>query len=140
MSPLLAPLITAGLDIVKRFVKDPEAQAQAQLEMLKIADGKEARELAAEVEAMRMQANINQEEAKNPSLFVSGWRPGVGWVCVVGLGYEFILNPLLAWASLNFGWQVPPSLDMGTLITLLLGLLGLGGMRTVEKLNKVAAK
>ena len=140
MNPLLAPLITAGLDIVKRFVKDPEAQAAAQLEMLKIADGKEARELAAEIEAMKMQASINQEEAKNPSVFVSGWRPAVGWVCVFGLAYEFILNPLLSWASLNFALQAPPSLDMGTLITLLLGLLGLGGMRTLEKLNKVASK
>jgi len=61
----------------------------------------------------------------------------VGWTCVVGLLYTFLLRPLLAWASGMIDIPVPPMLDMGDLFTLLAGMLGLGGMRTFEKLNGV---
>ena len=86
------------------------------------------------------QLDINKTEATNPSVFVSGWRPSVGWVCSAGLAYSFIGQPLLAWASSYYHIPSPPSLDMGTLFTVLGGMLGLGGLRTVEKVNGVAAK
>ena len=100
----------------------------------------EKQELAATVTLIAGQLDINKEEAKNPSIFVSGWRPFVGWVCAGGMCYSFIGQPLLGWVSNIYHYPLPPSLDTGTLLTVLGGLLGLGGMRTVEKINGVAAK
>jgi hypothetical protein len=79
------------------------------------------------------QAAINQVEASSDSLLKSGWRPMVGWVCVGGLFYQLIVQPLLAWVSLTNGWGAPPDLAMDTLLTLLFGILGLGAFRTYEK-------
>ncbi len=83
------------------------------------------------------QIDINKEEAKSTNWFVAGWRPAVGWMCVTGLGYQFLIYTFLTWASENFGWKVPPPLDTTTLTTLLFGMLGLGGLRTFEKVKDV---
>ena len=72
------------------------------------------------------QTEINKVEAGHRSIFVAGWRPAVGWVCVLGLGIAFIVNPYL---------PVPAELPMDYMTELLWGLLGLGALRTVEKLN-----
>jgi hypothetical protein len=93
----------------------------------------EKAELAAAMAVVQGQLDINKEEAKNPNLFVSGWRPFIGWVCGVGLAYQFLLYPLLV----NWFPRIVAS-DMSTLFTLLGGLLGLGGLRTVEKLKGVS--
>jgi hypothetical protein len=84
------------------------------------------------------QLQVNAEEAKHASLFVSGWRPFVGWVCGGGFVYSFIGQPLFTWVSAMFDGPVAPLVDTGTLLTLLLGMLGLGGMRTYEKTKEVA--
>ena len=85
------------------------------------------------------QIGINKEEAKHSSIFVAGWRPFIGWVCGSALVFNFIISPLLLWFCLiaKFDIPTPPALDTQSLITLLLGLLGLGGMRTYEKLKNV---
>lgn len=89
--------------------------------------------------ALQGQMATNTAEAANPSTFVSGWRPFVGWICGTGLAMQFIVAPLLTWGSTLYGHPIVlPGLDMGTLMTLLAGMLGLGGLRTVEKLNSVA--
>lgn len=94
--------------------------------------------IAADQQKAQMQADVNKVEAANSNFFVAGWRPAVGWVCSIGLLTQFIVAPLATWASGLFGKTVTfPSLDMGTLLTLLLGMLGLGGMRTFEKVNGV---
>lgn len=89
----------------------------------------------AESSSMQAQATINSEEAKSPSLFVSGWRPAVGWVCVMGFGQHFIVNPNFVWIYQFIKGQVvaAPALDIGALLSLLVGMLGLGGYRTYEK-------
>jgi Holin of 3TMs, for gene-transfer release len=92
-------------------------------------------ELAAAVMVVQGQIDTNKVEAANPNLFVSGWRPYIGWICGTGLGYQFLVYPILVAYQPNIA-----QLDMGTLITLLGGLLGLGTLRTVEKLNGVASK
>ncbi len=91
---------------------------------------------AAETEAARQSA-VNEAEAAHPSLFVAGWRPAVGWVCAAGLCYQFLLRPLLAWGAEACGLTVapPPSLDDG-ILELVLAMLGMGGLRTLEKLKK----
>lgn len=98
----------------------------------------EAQLTQAETILKQGQININQEEAKNSNLFVAGWRPAVGWTCTVGLFYTAIMQPMLAWVSVNFGWVQPPVLDIGPLMTILGGLLGFGGYRAYEKVKGVA--
>lgn len=82
---------------------------------------------------IELQAEINKMEAQHRTVFVAGWRPFIGWVCGFALAYNFVLRDLLIWL---FGPEgVPPALQMEHLMTVLLGMLGLGGMRTFEKLN-----
>jgi len=91
------------------------------------------------------QIGVNSVEAKSESLFVSGWRPFVGWVCGAAFTYNFILQPLfvfMAWlVAFYTGVALPidmlPVLDMASILTVLLGMLGLGGLRTIEKHNGV---
>ena len=98
--------------------------------------------------AMEGAQEIAKIEAASPSLFKSGWRPAVGWCCVSGLAYTFLVRPVLWWiiqvAFIISGRQniIPtlPAIEMGELFTLLLGMLGLGGMRMYEKVRGVASK
>lgn len=136
--------ITVALDIgskvIDRLWPDPVQRDAAKLELLRMQQNGELAQMAAETELAKGQLAVNAEEAKSSSVFVSGWRPAVGWVCVVGLLYTFLLRPMLAWASGFAATPVPlpPPLDMGDLLTLLLGMLGLGGLRTAEKIKGVA--
>lgn len=93
--------------------------------------------LAFQLAQMQGQMTTNTAEAGNPSLFVAGWRPFVGWVC--GMGFAItVLGPLLSWIAELFGKTVAfPPLDTQALMTLLMGMLGLGGMRTMEKMKGV---
>ncbi len=89
--------------------------------------------LELEQAAEKAQTDINLAEAQNPNLFVSGWRPAVGWTCVAALIWDFILSPLL----ISLGLKIP-GLDTGELIALLGSLLGIGGLRTYEKTQGLA--
>tara|TARA_R100000700_G_C3138705_1_gene121218 strand:- start:105 stop:476 length:372 start_codon:yes stop_codon:yes gene_type:complete len=90
-------------------------------------------------EINKAQIEVNKVEANSSSLFVSGWRPFVGWTCGVALCYHFVLQPLLTFILYSFGNEVVlPTFDMGTLTTVLLGMLGLGGMRSFEKVKRSA--
>jgi hypothetical protein len=107
--------------------------------------------LAADQALNEGQLKINEIDANSSSLFRGGWRPAVGWTCVCGLAYQFIVLPIFPWAAnivshglfaifpkvIILSHHVPPmpSLDMGTLVTMLTGLLGLSGMRTFEKVK-----
>ena len=81
------------------------------------------------------QIELNKIEAGHRSIFVAGWRPFIGWVCGVALAYNFVIRDLIAWVMVNTGAEVslPPALAMDQLMTVLLGMLGLGAFRTVEK-------
>ena len=82
---------------------------------------------------IQLQSEINKVEAQHRTIFVAGWRPFIGWVCGVALAYNFVLRDLLIWFLGQD--QVPPALQMEHLMTVLIGMLGLGGMRTFEKLK-----
>jgi hypothetical protein len=94
------------------------------------------------------QIEVNKEEAKSSSLFVSGWRPAVGWIGAVALAYQFLLYPILGWAwkwlqAMNYvpaEMSPPPLLDAEQLWVMLSGILGIAGMRTFEKQKGVASK
>jgi hypothetical protein len=116
--------------------KSPEDAAK----LAELAQKYQSELLAADVEAMKGQVEIDKIEAANSNLFVAGWRPFIGWVCGVGLATQFLIGPLFTWIAAMFGKTVVfPVLDLGTLATLLFGMLGLSGMRTVEKVNGVKA-
>lgn len=85
----------------------------------------------------KLQTEINLLEAKSVSIFVSGWRPFVGWVCGVSLGFNFIIRPVINYSLSVFSPVTPlmESLDMATLMPLLMGMLGFGALRTYEKVK-----
>lgn len=85
------------------------------------------------LELIKVQGEINKLEAQHRSIFVAGWRPFIGWVCGVALAYNFIIRDILIF--INPEWSALPPLQMGELMTVLLGMLGLGGLRTYEKLK-----
>lgn len=129
-----------GGKIIDKVWPDKTEAEKAKLKLFELQMNGELQQLAADLELAKGQLQVNAVEAQSSSVFVAGWRPAVGWVCVIGLLYTFILRPLLSWAS---GFAVdpvplPPALDMADLLTLLLGMLGLGGLRTAEKLKGVA--
>lgn len=99
----------------------------------------EKQELAAALTVVSGQLEINKAEAVHPSIFVAGWRPASGWICNVGLLYTFVLNPLLTWLSQNFGILPPPGIPFDALYVLLGSLLGVGTLRTVDKVKGVAS-
>ena len=79
-------------------------------------------------------AEVNKEEAKHRTVFVAGWRPFTGWVCASALAYHFILEPVLVFFLTLYGINIDlPQFDMGSLLTVLMGMLGLGSLRTYEK-------
>jgi|TARA_R110002124_G_scaffold107071_5_gene259362 hypothetical protein len=123
--------VTAGLGLVdtfvNKFVKDKDLAAKLKAQA-------KSEEFAGELSLLVGQLEINKAEASHASVFVSGWRPFCGWVCGMALLYSFILSPFLDI------WLDVPKLEMGDLMTVLLGMLGLGGLRTHEKTKSVANK
>ena len=101
----------------------------------------ERAQLAAAVSLVQGQLEVNRAEAASSSVFTSGWRPAIGWVCGAALAYTYIVYPLVMWACAIWGPAVmPPKLgNDGMLYELLLGMLGLGGLRTFEKIKGVAS-
>ena len=133
MWQLVIPAITQVLD---KIIPDPQAAAEAKLKALDLAQKGDLAALDAELRLALGQLEVNKAEATT-DMFRGGWRPAVGWVCVVGLGYQFILQPVLPWLVALFGAQVPPlpAIDNETLMVLLTGMLGLGGLRTFERVK-----
>tara|TARA_X000001382_G_scaffold92621_1_gene67196 strand:- start:469 stop:906 length:438 start_codon:yes stop_codon:yes gene_type:complete len=131
MLPLITALLPIVSDVIDRVIPDKEAAAKAKLEM-------QASMMANEHAITLAQLEINREEAKSDNIFVSGWRPAVGWLGVLALLWVYIIHPLLAWASINLGWQAPPEVDTTVILQILTGLLGFGALRTFEKTKGVA--
>ncbi|TCS14533.1 3TM-type holin [Caulobacter sp. BK020] len=131
----LTDLLGIGLGVLDRVLPDPQAKAAAQLELMKLVQAGDLAALAAETDLAKGQVQVNAVEAASPSLWTSGWRPFIGWVCGAALAYTYLLRPILnPWVT---KWTGVPmeALDMVELMSLLAGMLGLGGLRTVEKLN-----
>ena len=134
MNPLiLGPVLDLGGKIIDRLMPDPAAKAAAELELLKLTQ-------AGELQSVLAQLEINAKEAAHPSIFVSGGRPFIMWICGLGLAYATLAQPILVWLSTIKGWPVPPDVNADVLMYVLGGLLGLGGLRSVEKVKCVAAK
>ena len=130
--------ISAALDLgntlITRIFPDPAQADAAKLELLKLQQ-------SGDLAQMTAQTDINKVEASNSSIFVSGWRPAIGWVCALALAYQYLLKPLAMGILPNFGIAIAPlpGLD-DNLWQLMMGMLGMGGLRTMEKMQGVASK
>ena len=124
--PILGEIFKNLSGSLDKSVSDKDLQAKLTHELEKHTDDIQ--------NAMNTQQNeINKEYAKKDSLFLSGARPFVLWVCGIGFAYHVLVQPILAWASLNFGWVVPPDPDTTLLTSVLLGMLGMSGIRSYDK-------
>ena len=133
LDPVTA-LFEVGSKVLDRVLPDPAHQAAAKLELMKLQQNGELAQITGQME-------INKVEAASSSIFVSGWRPGIGWICGAGFAVQFVIGPLAEWGSSLAGHPVKfPQMDTGTMMPLLLGMLGLGGLRTAEKLQDKASK
>lgn len=140
----MTPIVIDGIfglanKVFDKLFPDPEKKAQAQLELIKLQQAGEFKELEATLQLAQMQTDINKVEAGSDSFFKSGWRPFIGWVCGLGLMYQFLFRPLMTFLLMvaEVKVQTLPALELDTLMTLLFGLLGLGTLRTAEKLKGV---
>lgn len=134
---LIGSLIGPISGIINKLIPDPDKAREVQAEIEKALIAKEGEVNKAIADAAKAQVEVNLKEAESPSLFVSGWRPFIGWVCGVAFLCTFLVAPFFTWISAMFGGPAFPSLDSSTLMNLTLGLLGLGTMRTVEKVQGV---
>jgi len=122
--------------VLERIFPNPADRLNAQTKLAEMQQNGELAQLAAETDLAKGQQAINLEEAKSGNLFVAGWRPFIGWTCGVAFAYHFILQPLMAFGMAAFGHTVAlPVFAMGELSTVLMGMLGFGGLRTFEKVK-----
>ena len=131
-------IIAAALKIIDKVIPDPAQKAAAQLQVLQLQQAGEFKKLESDTAIALAQADINKVEAGSNSAFKSGWRPGAGWVCVIGLAYSLIALPVLTWVCRLKAWPVPPEIDANQVMALLVPMLGLGAYRTYEKKAGVA--
>jgi Holin of 3TMs, for gene-transfer release len=133
MWPALISLLPG---IIDKILPDPGAAADAKLKVMEMAQRGELAALDAEMRLALGQLEVNKAEAST-DMFRGGWRPACGWVCAFGLAYNFLLRPLLPWFAKLVGFNVPdlPAIDTETLMVLLTGMLGLGGLRSFDKLK-----
>jgi len=125
---IISSLIGPVSGILDKFVEDKDQKAALAHEIATMSDNHAQQALLAQLE-------INKAEAASGSLFKGGWRPAVGWVCALAFAYHYLLQPLLVFILTASGVDLPdlPVFDMSTLLTVLGGLLGIGGLRSYEK-------
>ena len=125
---LLNSLIQPVSKILDKAIPDQDLKRKLSHEIATMSE-KHAQELAL------AQINVNAAEAASGSLFKGGWRPCIGWICGVAFGYHFVLQPVIIFVVALIGIEIPdlPKFDMNTLLTVLAGMLGIGGLRTYEK-------
>ena len=143
MNPLLiSGLFSAAQSLIERFFPDPEKKAAAQLELLKMQQNGDLAKLASETDLAKLQIQTNIEEAKSTNWFVAGWRPAIGWVCGAGLAYAALVEPFARFAAkVWFGYTGDfPVIDTDLTLQILMGMLGLGAMRSIEKVKNVEGK
>jgi hypothetical protein len=137
LNPLfIGPILEIGKGIIKRLFPDPAAAAAAQLELLKMQQNGDLAQLAADTDLAKLQIQTNIAEAAG-NWFTAGWRPGIGWVCGAGLAYAALIEPFARFiAKVGFGYVGDfPVIDTNLTMQILMGMLGLGAMRSIEKIK-----
>jgi len=133
LDPISAAL-DLGTTLINKIFPDPAQASEAKLKLLELQQN-------GELAIMTAQTDINKQEASSSSVFVSGWRPAIGWVCALALAYQYLVRPLGGTIASLLGMTIPPlpGLD-DNLWQLMMGMLGMGGLRTFEKVQGVASK
>jgi len=115
--------VAAGLKVLDKFIPDPAAKAKAEDELRNALQAWD-----------KQQTDVNAIEAANANVFVSGWRPAIGWSCAFAFAFLYVVSPIISWGLLLFGKNVPlPSFNADALMSMTFGMLGLAGMRSWEK-------
>ena len=129
---MIESLIGPVAGLLDKFIEDKD-QKNALAHQKATMSERHAQELA------KGQLEVNKAEAASASLFVAGWRPAVGWVCVLGMASNFVLIPMVNFIlALAESTVTVPLIDTSTMMPVLLGMLGLGAMRSAEKIKKVS--
>lgn len=125
---MIDKLIGPVTHLLDKFVEDADTKAKLAHDIATMSE-RHAQNLAL------AQIEVNKAEAASGSVFKGGWRPFIGWVCGAAFAYHFVGQPVILFALALYGVEVPdlPEFDMGTLLTVLGGMLGIGGLRTYEK-------
>jgi hypothetical protein len=133
MLSLITTLLPAVTDVIGRFLPvDKEKRAEAEREI-------EAKLTTHLAKIDLAQLDVNKTEAASRSVFVSGWRPFIGWTCGVALAYTYVVQPILVFGLAQSGYLIElPGMNLGELMPVLMGMLGLGGLRSWEKVKGVA--
>ena len=139
VAPVLLSLLPTVAGIIDKIITDPAARDAAKLALAQT-------NLEAELRPLLAQIEVNKVEAASNSLFVAGWRPAVGWMCVLAVGWHFVVmdffiflvNILAEVLDLTISIPSLPSLDIQELLGLLMAMLGIGTMRSFDKKNGVA--
>ena len=132
MSPsILGPVLEIGKSLIDRLFPDPAAKAKAELDMMVLLQTQDLQRVMGQLE-------INAAEAANPNMWVAGWRPAIGWCCGLGFLWAAIGHPVFAYIAAIKGWPAAPAVDTDVLLYVLGGMLGLGTLRTVEKVKDKA--
>lgn len=136
--PIIGRVVEKGLDVVDQFVEDKDQANKLKAQIKQQIEQQDHEEVMAQVEG---QLSINKAEAKHKSIFVAGWRPFIGWIGGLALAYQFIAYPLATWLWTFLQAQgivppdlsAPPVLNTSALLTVVTGMLGIGGMRSYDK-------
>lgn len=133
LDPVTA-ILDIGSKVIDRLWPDPTQAAAAKLELFKLQQSGELAQITGQLE-------INREEAKSSSVFVSGWRPAIGWVCGLACAWNWVGLPVAKFVAALYGhpFELAPA-DISEMMPVLFGLLGLGALRTAEKINGVNSK
>lgn len=127
MLPLVGALLPIIGGVLDKIIPDKAGSDKAKQEVEKALIDAANRGLLAQIE-------VNKVEAAHRSIFVAGWRPFIGWTCGVAFAFMFVVAPIMEWSAPMTGLQISPiNIETGPLMTVLLGMLGLGGLRTYEK-------
>lgn len=138
----LAPLLGFIQPILDKFFPDKTQQLEVQAQLQQLAMQQEGQQFDDAVKLALAQIGVNNTEAQSENLFKAGWRPAIGWACVAAFAYDFVMRPLGQWVAqlINPHVPIPPNLDLTEMMPVLLGMLGLGTLRTVERVQGAIPK
>ena len=130
-------VVKAVGDTLDNLITSDEERLEKQLEMMKTEREYNYQEAKLVSDLNIAQTEINKEEARSAHIFVSGWRPAIGWTGAIALFYQFIAYPLLLWLPIE---NPPPQMEADTLYTIITGMLGIAGMRSFDKMKQTDTK
>ena len=138
----IGSIFTFATSVIDKLFPDKNEAEKAKIALVELQQKGELADLDAALKVAIAQAAINAEEVKSTSVWVSGWRPFIGWICGAALGYNYIGMPFFTYCAVWYSSKAPamPALDTGELVTILLGMLGLGVLRTVENTGVITKK